>query len=191
MSLAMTIAVPLLVVAGCGSTSSSPATKPPATNAPHRSSGVADSRCSESRLTAHVVSGGSEASQPWLIIDVINHGPRCTIDGYPRIVAAIGHSWNGRNQSLSIRVRDGSDYEHGDPGPRALELLRGGSASFAAGTDTASGTNYLVTSLTVALPGSPGTLRVPVHTGASSSAGKPVYIGVTALVNGSKGPPAY
>jgi hypothetical protein len=187
----MAIAAPLLMVAACGSTSSTPATKPAVTNAPRASTSAPGSRCSASQLTAHVVSGGSEASQPWLIIDVTDHGPRCSLDGYPRIVAATAHPWRGPSQALSIRGRDGSDYEHPDPGPRALELPAGGSASFAAGTGTASGKTYLMTSLTFALPGGSGLLKVPVRTWTSSRAGKPAYFEVTAFVNGSRGPPAY
>lgn len=130
-------------------------------------------------------------SQPWLIIEVTNDGPTCSVEGYPRIIAATGHSLQGPSQRLPISVRDGSDYEHPDPGPHPLSLPRGASASFAVGTDTSSGTVYSVTSMTVALPGSQGAREVPVRADASASAGKPVHIEVTALVKGSKGPPAF
>jgi hypothetical protein len=121
---------------------------------------------------------------------VTNNGPKCSIEGYPRVVAVTGHSLQGPSQPLSISVRDGPDYERRDPGPRPINLLPGTSASFAVGTNTASGTTYIVTSMTIALPGSRGSETVPVRRGAASAfAGKPVQIEVTALVKGSKGPP--
>ncbi len=144
--------------------------------------------CSGSQLASRVTSGGGEASQPYLIIEVANNGLRCSIEGYPRIVEATGHTLQGRSQPLSISVSDGPDYEHPDPGPHPLSLQRGGSASFAVGTNTASGTTYIVTSMTISLPSGQGALVVPVHTGASALVGKAVHIEVTALVNGSQGP---
>jgi hypothetical protein len=180
----VTLALPALMAAGCASASSTP----PTTSSVDGTSG---GTCSASQFVSRVTSGGSEANQPWLIIEVTNHGPWCSIEGYPRIIAATGHSLQGPNQPLSISVSDGPDYEHPDPGPHSLSLPRGASASFAVGTNTASATNYILTSMTVALPGSRGSRRVPVHTGASAFAGKPVRMEVTALVKGSKGPPAF
>ena len=180
----VTLVLPVLMAAGCASASSSP---PPKASPDDASGGT----CSASQFASRVTSGGSEMNQPWLIIEVTNDGPKCSIEGYPRIVAATGHSLQGTSQRLSISVRDGPDYEHPDSGPHLLSLPRGASASFAAGTNTSSGTVYIVTSMTVALPGIPGARTVPVRTGASASVGKPVHIEVTALVKGSKGPPAF
>jgi hypothetical protein len=145
--------------------------------------------CQDTQLRANVISGGSEANQPFVTIAVTNYGPSCGFDGYPRIIAATGHSLQGPSQPVPISVRDSSNYEHPDPGPHPLSLPRGASASFSVGTNTASGTTYIVTSMTIDLPGSPGQMEVPVHTGASAFVNKPIDIEVTALVKGSKGPP--
>lgn len=187
--LVLTFALPLLMVAGCASTGSTSLTTTSVGYSSGSLSNVPNPTCSTSHLASRVTSGGSEMSQPWLIIEVTNNGPPCSIEGYPRIVDATGHSLQGPSQTLSISVSDGPDYEHPDPGPHPIKLLRGASASFAVGTDTASGTNCIVTSMTIALPGSQGRVKVPVRTGASVFVGKPVHIEVTALVEGSKGPP--
>jgi hypothetical protein len=125
-----------------------------------------------------------------VIIAVTNSGPPCSIDGYPRIVATAGHTLQERPASLSIDVSDGPDYEHPDPGPHRLTLLDGVAASFALGSNTAAGTDYILTAFTITMPGSSGpSLTVPVRTGGSAFTGKPVHVEVTAFVKGSRGPP--
>jgi len=179
----VTFALPGLMIAGCASASSTPEAK--------LSVGAVSPRpCSASQLVSRVAAGGSEGSQPWLIIDVTDNGSRCSIDGYPRIVAAVGHTLQGPSHPLSISVSDGPDYEHLDPGPHPVGLSHGASASFAVGTNTASGTVCILTFMTVALQGSQHPRRVPVHTAASAFVNDPVDIEVTALVKGSNGPPA-
>ena len=49
------------------------------------------SACVRSHLTTHEVSRGGEASQPCIVVAMTNHGPTCSIDGYPGITAASGH----------------------------------------------------------------------------------------------------
>jgi hypothetical protein len=85
------------------------------------------SACISSHLTARTVSGGGEASQPFIVVAVTNHGQTCSIDGYPDIAAASGHSADllGPSRPLPIRVADGSDYEHPDPGLTSSRLLQG------------------------------------------------------------------
>ena len=146
--------------------------------------------CQGANLHAQVTSGGGEASQPFSIIAVSNSGPTCLINGYPRIVSASGHEatpTQGKTQSMRIAVTDGPDYEHPDPGPHPVTLTTGGSASFALGTNTASGAISVITTLSITLPGSTVPLAVSnVNIGCS---GTPIQIGVTAFVEGAAGPP--
>jgi hypothetical protein len=86
-------------------------------------------------------------------------------------------------------VVDGADYEHPDPGAHQITLATGSAASFALGTNTASGTVYMITALSIALPGDASPLKLSVRTGASAFMNKPVVINVTAFVKGAKGPP--
>src|ERR1700722_19396808 len=97
-SLVVTLGLPVLVVAGCASASSAPATKSSVDYASRRT-------CAAAQLESRVASGGSEASQPFVIIEVIDNGPWCSIGGYPRILAATGHALQGPSQPLSISVR--------------------------------------------------------------------------------------
>jgi hypothetical protein len=130
-------------------------------------------------------------SQPFVIIAVTNHGPRCSIDGYPGIVGATGTAQQAQAAaSLPIEVVDGPDYEHPDPGPHRLLLSPGATASFALGTGTAyDGPVYEILSFSVTLPGSSfSALHVPVETNADSMIGTPIRLEVTAFVRGSHGP---
>ncbi|MGD0393892.1 MAG: DUF4232 domain-containing protein [Acidimicrobiales bacterium] len=163
----------------------------PTTTHPPDSSPVRNqATCQNAQLRARVTSGGSEASQPFVIIALTNNGPSCSINGYPRIVSALGSVLSGGwVLPLPIAVADGPDYEHPDPGPRPTVLRRGSAVSFALGTNTASGTVYTITALSVILPGDSSPLKVPVHTLASAFAGSPVKLAVTAFGPGSTGPP--
>ena len=96
---------------------------------------VIPTACRSTGLGARVTSGGSEASQPFVIVAVTNDGPSCSIKGYPRIIGAVGHTLQGRVGPLRIDVIDGPDYEHPDPGPHQLTLSRGSAVSFALGSD--------------------------------------------------------
>jgi hypothetical protein len=130
-------------------------------------------------------------NQPAVIIAMINHGPRCSIDGYPGIVAATGRAQQGPVAALPITVTDGPDYEHPDPGPHRLILSRGAAASFALGTGTAyaGGPVYAILSLSITLPGSSSlALKVPVQTQVNALPGTPFRLNVTAFVKGSRGP---
>lgn len=154
------------------------------------------STCPNTQLGARVTSGGSEASQPFVIIAVTNKGARCFVDGYPRITAVSGHKVQSPTRPLPIWVIDGADYEHHDPGAHLITLNRGSAASFALGTTTASGTLYAITALSVTLPGDSTPLRVSVHTAASAWSGSPIppvgdriRMWVTAFVSGAIGPP--
>lgn len=151
--------------------------------------------CHVSHFEARQASSGSEASQPFVIIALVNHGPRCSIDGYPKVISASGRTQQARTESLPIKVIDGPDYEHPDPGPHRLTLVRGATASFALGTGTAYGGGahlYTILSLSIALPGksSSSAIRVPVQTNVSAQSGVPFRLEVTAFVIGSRGPPA-
>lgn len=148
------------------------------------------SSCQPTRLHARVTSGGAEASQPFVIIAVTNGGPPCQIDGYPWIVSALGHETTptkGKNKALFVNLTDGSDYERIDPGPHSITLRTRAAASFALGTNTASGAVYVITSLSIALPGSIAPVAVADVDIACS--GPTVPISVTAFVQGAEGPP--
>ena len=96
--------------------------------------------CHDTQLRASVTSGGGEASQPFVIIAVTDNGPSCSINGYPRIVAASGYPFpQGWRRSLPITVVDGADYEHPDPGAHQITLTKGSAASFALGTSAPTG----------------------------------------------------
>jgi hypothetical protein len=164
------------VVSGCSSSPSDSALVAP---------------CQSAHFEAHAGSGGSLMSQPWEIIAVTNEGPRCSIEGYPRLTSALGHSPQGSDGQIPIEVGDGPDYEHPDPGPHYLILRHTQAASFALGSDTASGAVYVVTELAIALPSSPShPIEVAVDTVASAATGRPIHLQVTALTRGSTGPPA-
>jgi len=92
-------------------------------------------------------------------------------------------------QALPMSVADGPDYEHPDPGPHQLTLRRGTAVSFALGTNTASGTVYMNTGLSVTLPGRSSPIKVSVRTAASAFARSPIHLMATAFVAGSTGPP--
>jgi hypothetical protein len=93
-------------------------------------------------------------------------------------------------QNLLIEVTDGSDYEHLDQGPHVLILGHGQTASFALGTNTASGDYVTVTQLAVELPRSgKHPLELETKLPASASTGKPIHFEVTAFLRGSTGPP--
>jgi hypothetical protein len=146
--------------------------------------------CQSTQLYARNTSGGGEASQPYAIIAVTNNGPSCSINGYPRIVAVLGHVISGgRVRALPTSVVDGPDYEHPDPGPHLLVVKKGSAVSFALGTNTESGAVYTIGELEVTLPGDSAPLNVAVTTAASAFAGKPIQLAVTAYVSGSAGPP--
>jgi hypothetical protein len=151
--------------------------------------------CHVSHFEARQPSSGSEASQPFVIIALVNNGPRCSIDGYPKVVSATGQMQQAPPTPLPIKVIDGPNYEHPDPGPHRLTLARGATASFALGTGTAYGGGahlYTILSLRIALPGKPSSsaIRVPVQTIVSAPSGAPFRLEVTAFVIGSRGPPA-
>lgn len=145
--------------------------------------------CRNAELGARVTAGGGEASQPFVIVAVTNDGPSCSIKGYPRIVAASGHTLQGQVGPLRIEVVDGADYEHPDPGPHHLTLSRGSAVSFALGSDADSGTIYLIKTLSFTLPGYSSPLKVSVRTAGSAFTGSPIRLLVTAFVQGSAGPP--
>jgi hypothetical protein len=146
--------------------------------------------CQNTQLGARDTSGGGEASQGWVTIAVTNNGPTCGINGYPRIVAALGHTLSGAVRTLPISVVDGSDYEHHDPGPHSLIVEQGSAVSFDLGSNTASGTVYIISNVQVTVPGASSPLNVSVHTAGSRFAGSPIQLLVTAFVAGSTGPPA-
>ncbi len=152
---------------------------------------AAATRCVGAHLEAHVVSGGAEASQPFIILAVTNRGPTCSVDGYPEIVAASGHvlTASGPSSWLPIRVIDGQDYERRDLGPRPFTIADGYSASLALGTGTAFSRLYDLNSLTLTMPGADTQLVLPVSLGASADTGMPIVLTVTAFVKGSAGPP--
>jgi hypothetical protein len=83
--------------------------------------------------------------------------------------------------TLLIRVIDGDDYEHRDPGPHLLTLVYASSASFAFGTGTAFSRPYDVTSLRLTMPGGHVPLVLPVRIGASANPGTPILPRVTAF----------
>ena len=145
--------------------------------------------CQSDELAARITSAGSVASQPWSTIAFTNDRNPCSIEGYPRIVAASGHTYQGSIESLPITVIEGPLYERTDPGPHLVDVAEGSPFSFALGTNTASGTIYVVTAISVVLPGSSSPLRVPVDTSGSASTGSPIQLRVTALVRGANGPP--
>ena len=145
--------------------------------------------CRSNELGARVTSRGSEASQPFVIVAVTNDGPSCSIEGYPRIVVIAGHTLQGPLGPLRIDVVDGADYEHPDPGRHQLTLRRGSAVPFALGSDTASGTVYLINTLSFTLPGYSSPLKVSEHTAGSVFGGSPIRLLVTAFVQGSAGPP--
>jgi hypothetical protein len=146
--------------------------------------------CQNTELVARVTGGGGEASQPFVIVAVTNDGPSCSIEGYPRIVVASGLALPlGPFRPLRIKVVDGAGYEHPDPGPHQLTLSRGSAVSFALGSDTDSGTIYLIRTLSFTLPGYSSPLKVSVRTPGSAFTGLPIRLPVTAFVQGSAGPP--
>jgi len=57
--------------------------------------------CPNTQLGVRVTSGGSEASQPFVIIAVTNKGALCFVDGYPRITAVSGHKVQGPDAATS------------------------------------------------------------------------------------------
>ncbi len=145
--------------------------------------------CQSDDLGVRITSTGSVASQPWTTIAFTNNGNPCSIEGYPRIVAASGHTYQGPIESLPITVIEGPLYERTDPGPHLIDVVEGSLFSFALGTNTASGTIYVITAISVMLPGNSSPLRVPVDTSGSASTGSPIQLRVTALVRGANGPP--
>jgi len=154
------------------------------------------SACPNTQLGVRVTSGGSEASQPFVIIAVTNKGALCFVDGYPRITAVSGHKVQGPTRPLPIKVIEGADYEHPNPGAHLVTLNGGSAASFALGTTTGSGTYYTITGLGVTLLGHSTPLRGSVHTEGSAWSGSPIpplgdriRIWVTAFVSGAMGPP--
>jgi hypothetical protein len=148
------------------------------------------SACQTANLTGRETSSGSTASQPYVIIAVTNHGPSCTIDGYPRIISASGHSYpHGPIEQLPLAIVNGADYEHPDPGARPVTLAPGGAASFAFGTNTASGPLFTISALNMTTPGSSSPLQVAVNDTASARTNTPIGGEVTAFVEGSSGPP--
>lgn len=118
--------------------------------------------CDDADLRIRQFSGGSEASQPYAIVAVVNSGPTCQIDGYPGVESVQSHEVTPTprpTQSLAVAVHDGSDYERLDPAPRSVTLSTGGSVSFALGTDTAPpGPVYGIGALSIALPPSAAAL---------------------------------
>jgi len=145
--------------------------------------------CQSDDLGARITSAGSVASQPWTTIAFTNNGNPCSIEGYPRIVAASGHTYQGSIESLPITVIEGSLYERTDPRPQLIGVARRSLFSFALGTNTASGTIYVITVISVMLPGNSSPLKVRVDTSGSASPGSPIQLRVTALVRGANGPP--
>jgi hypothetical protein len=143
--------------------------------------------CQSTQLRAHATSGGGEASQPFVAIAVTNRGPSCAIGGYPLIVGAWGHTLSGAERELPISVVDGSEYERHDPAPHRLILKQGSAVSFDLGTNTATGSVYVISELKVMLPGESSPLLVSVHTGGSALIGSPIRLLVTAFVTGSAG----
>lgn len=189
----------LLIVAGCGhsrDTSTQPAptsslsSARPADDARAKASDQSP-RCDTSSLTARVVTGGSTANSPFLVISLTNQrSARCHLRGYPTI-AALGHRayTHEKSGSLNIAVRRGSIYERRDPGPRRVELEPHGKAFFALGTGT--GWNppmYQITRLVITPPGSQESLRLRVALPATGPANKPIPVGVTALQSGRPTP---
>jgi hypothetical protein len=148
-----------------------------------------DAVCQSDELGARITSTGSVASQPWSTIAFTNNGNPCSIEGYPRIVAASGHTYQGSIESLPVTAIEGPLYERTDPGPHLISVAEGSHFSFALGTNTASGTIYVITAISVMLPGNSSSLRVPVDTTGSASRGSPIQLRVTALVRGTNGPP--
>ena len=146
--------------------------------------------CQSDELGTRVTTPESVASQPWLTIAFTNNGGPCSIEGYPRIVAASGHTYQGSIESLPIKVIEGPLYERTDPGSHLIGVAEGSHFSFALGTGTASGTIYVITAISVMLPGNPSPLRVPVDTSGSASTGSPIELRVTALGRGANGPPS-
>ena len=79
----------------------------------------------EDELAARITSAGSVASQPWSTIAFTNDRNPCSIEGYPRIVAASGHTYQGSIESLPITVIEGPLYERTDPGPHLVDVAEG------------------------------------------------------------------
>ena len=81
--------------------------------------------CQSGELAARITSAGSVASQPWSTIAFTNDRNPCSIEGYPRIVAASGHTYQGSIESLPITVIEGPLYERTDPGPHLVDVAEG------------------------------------------------------------------
>jgi hypothetical protein len=177
---ALALVVSVVLVPGGGS----------GTTLPSHIEPVSAPTCQDTHLGPRASSGGSESSQGWVTIALTNNGPSCRIDGYPLIVAALGHTLSGAVRTLPISVVDGSDYEHHDPGPHPLIIKQGSAVSFDLGSNTASGTVYIISNVQVTVPGASSPLTVSLHAAGSRFPGSPIQLLVTAFVAGSAGPPA-
>lgn len=186
-----------LAVAGCSQatapldTSAPSVTSDPADNGPTTPVPIAGSHdihppriCPSRQLTAKVVGGGSEMSQPFLDIELTNQGTTaCHLRGYVSLTA-VGHPLHGPNRRVEIALHRGSFYERVDPGPRRVDLQPGHSASFGVGTVTAfQGGKHLIDiiRLTITPPGGHTPISLHVEQPASAPVGKPIPVAVTAV----------
>lgn len=181
-----------LILAACGNSpdpaaTNSAASSPEAASAASAVESVQSPRCVPSRLSARVVSFGSTANSPFLVIALTNQGAaRCHLRGYPGIEAVGRRAYTHQKScALNIAVQRGSIYERHDPGPRRVELDPHGKAFFALGTGTAyDPPSYKITRLTITPPGTHNALHLRVALPATGPANKPIPIGGTALQSG-------
>ncbi|MDX6308011.1 MAG: hypothetical protein QOI06_1057 [Nocardioidaceae bacterium] len=146
------------------------------------------STCRSADLAAHVDSSGSEMSQPFVVVALVNQSHfACLLRGYPRLTA-VGHAQGGPDRNLPLAVKQGSTYQRADAGSRRLVLARGGAASFVIGTALAyqGGAHIMrISEFRVQPPGLVGWLPVPVDDLATAPPNSAIPVTVTALELGA------
>jgi len=129
-----------------------------------------------------VITGGAEASQPFLIIGLTNVSETpCTLAGYPGLSVRGNDGAGGPLRTLSNITAKGIVYEHADPGIHPVVLAAGRRAQFAIGTATAyDGGVTEIWRVDIALPASAGSVTLGLSAPLPAS-GRPIRIGVTAF----------